>query len=116
MGGPRELTSLRSPDFQSFLTLSEGAIRHASSVGGPAHSAAERIFSALRVPSAQASAPATGRLPICRHLPAALEHARRQPAPADASWSAASPSSPSCDGPLSRQGARKRARWLYEPV
>jgi hypothetical protein len=35
---------------------------------------------------------------------------------AGASWSAANPSSPFCDGALSRQGARKCARWLYEPV
>jgi quercetin dioxygenase-like cupin family protein len=77
------LTSLRSPNFQSFLTLAEGAIYHAS-VEGPAHSAAERIFSALRVPSAQAPTPATVRLPVCRHLPAALEYARRQPGPVGA--------------------------------
>ena len=83
MGGPPELTSLRSPDFQSFLTLAEVAIYHAS-VEGPAHSAAVRIFSALRVPSVLASTPATGRLPVCRHLPAASEHAHRQPGPVGA--------------------------------
>jgi mannose-6-phosphate isomerase-like protein (cupin superfamily) len=77
------LASLRFPDFQSFLTLAEGAIYQAF-LEGPAHSAAERIFSALRMPSAQASTPATGRLPVCRHLPAALEHARRQPGPVGA--------------------------------
>ena len=78
------MTSLRSPDFQSFLTLAEGAIYHASRVEGPIHSVAERIFSALRVTSAQASMPAMGRLPVCRHLSAALEYACRQPGPVSA--------------------------------
>ena len=46
--------------------------------------AAERIFTALRMPSAQAGRSATARLPICRHLPPALQHAGRQPGPVGA--------------------------------
>src|SRR5262245_61728484 len=78
------MPSLRSPDFQSFLTSAEAAIRHASEVKGPLHSAASRIFSSLRVPFAQASPPATARLPVCCHLPEALQRARRQPGPVGA--------------------------------
>jgi quercetin dioxygenase-like cupin family protein len=83
MKGP-EMTSLRSPDLQSFLTSAEAAIRHVSGVEGPVHSAAERMFSALRTPATQALPPATARLPVCYHLPAALEYAHRQPGPVGA--------------------------------
>jgi quercetin dioxygenase-like cupin family protein len=76
--------SSRSPDLQSFLTLAEAAIHHASRAKGPVPLVAERIFSALRVPSTKGSAPITARLPVCRYLPAALEHARREPGPVGA--------------------------------
>jgi hypothetical protein len=75
------MTSLRSPDLQLFLTSAEAAIRHGSAADGPVRVAAERIFTALRVPSPEAECPDTPRLPVCRYLPAALEHARRQPGP-----------------------------------
>jgi hypothetical protein len=73
------MTSLRSPDLQSFLTLAEAAIHDGSRADGRLRVAAERMFLALRTPPTQAAPPATARLPVCRHLPAALEHARRQP-------------------------------------
>ena len=74
-----EMTAVRSPDLQLFLTMAETAIRHASSAGEPVHVAADRMFTALRTPSTQAERCRTARLPVCRHLPTALEHARRQP-------------------------------------
>jgi hypothetical protein len=48
------MMSLRFPDFQLFLTLAEAAARHGSGVKGPVSAAAERMFTALRTPSAQA--------------------------------------------------------------
>jgi Dimethlysulfonioproprionate lyase len=73
----------RSPDLQSLLALAEAAIHQAPDVEAPVHSTAARVFEALRAPSTQASSE-TARLPVCRHLPAALEHARRQPGPVGA--------------------------------
>jgi quercetin dioxygenase-like cupin family protein len=78
------MASPRSPDLQSFLTSAEAAIRHGSGVDDRVRVAAERIFSALQVPSTQAGGPGTARLPVCRHLPTALEHARHQPGPVGA--------------------------------
>ena len=78
------MTSLRSPDLQSFLTLAEAAIHDGSGADGRLRVAAERMFSALRAPPTQAAPPATARLPVCCHLPAALEHARRQSGPVGA--------------------------------
>ena len=75
------MTSLRSPDLQGFLTKAEAAIRHASGAGGPACRMADRLFSALRAPPARAGRVAAARLPVCRHLPAALENARHRPGP-----------------------------------
>jgi hypothetical protein len=72
----------RSPDLQSFVTAAEAAIRHGQAVDERIRVAADRMFSALRAPSTRAERPPTARLPICDHLPTALEHARRQPGPA----------------------------------
>jgi hypothetical protein len=70
------MTSLRSADLQSFVTLAESAMRHGSAVDGRVRLAAERMFSALRAPALQAERTGTARLPVCCHLPTALEHAR----------------------------------------
>ena len=78
------MMSLRSPDFQQFLTLAEAAVRHGSGVKGPVCAAAERIFAALRAPSAQAGPTRAARLPVCRHLETALDHVRGQPGPISA--------------------------------
>jgi quercetin dioxygenase-like cupin family protein len=78
------MTSSRSPEFQQFVTAAEAAIRDRSDVAGPVRAAAERMFAALQVPSTQAGGTDTARLPVCRHLAIALEHARRQPGPAGA--------------------------------
>ena len=75
------MTLPRSPDLQLFLTLAEAAIRQGSGVDGRMHAAAERMFAALQVPSDQVVRPSTARLPVCRHLPEALEQASRQPGP-----------------------------------
>jgi hypothetical protein len=71
-----DMTSVRSSDVQSFLTSAEAAIRHASGVDEPVRVAAERIFGALRTPSGEAGKAGAARLPVCRHLPMALENAR----------------------------------------
>ena len=68
--------TLRSPDLQSFLTSAEAAIRHASGADEPARVATERIFVALQTPSGEAGEAGVARLPVCRHLPMALENAR----------------------------------------
>jgi acetone carboxylase gamma subunit len=78
------MTSLRSPDFQQFLTSAETAIRHGCDVDGPVHAAADRMFTALKVLSGQVERKGTARLPVCRHLATALDHARRQPGPVGA--------------------------------
>jgi quercetin dioxygenase-like cupin family protein len=70
------MTSLRSPDLQSFLTLAEAAMRHASSADEPVRVATERIFAALQTPSGEAGEAGAARLPVYRHLPMALENAR----------------------------------------
>jgi hypothetical protein len=75
------MTALRSSDFQLFLASAEAAIRRAPTEDGQADPVAERIFAALRTPSTQAEQPGRARLPICRYLPAALEHARLEPGP-----------------------------------
>jgi quercetin dioxygenase-like cupin family protein len=75
------MTSLRSPDFQRFVTTAEAAIHDGSGADGRIPAAAERIFTALRTPSAQAGRSETVRLPVCIHLPTALARARRQPGP-----------------------------------
>jgi hypothetical protein len=71
-----EMTSLRSPDLQSFLTSAEAAIRHASGASEPVRVATERIFAALQTPSGEAGEAGMARLPVCRYLPMALENAR----------------------------------------
>jgi quercetin dioxygenase-like cupin family protein len=73
--------SLRSPDLQRFLTVAEAAIRSGSPFSGPAVSAADRIFTALQVPSAQPGRIGSARLAVCRHLETALEPAHLQPGP-----------------------------------
>jgi hypothetical protein len=78
------MVSLRSPDFQQFLTLAEAAVRRGSGVEGPVCAAAERMFTALQAPSAQAGPPRAARLPVCRHLETALDHVRGQPGPISA--------------------------------
>ena len=75
------MASLRSPDLQRFVTTAEAAIHHGSGADGRVPAAAERMFTALRTPSTHAGQSGTGRLPVCRHLPTALDHARRQPGP-----------------------------------
>jgi dimethlysulfoniopropionate lyase len=77
-----EMTSLRSPDLQSFLTLAEAAIRHASGIDEPVRVATERIRAALQMPSGEVGEAGAARLPVCRHLPMALDSAlSRQGAP-----------------------------------
>jgi hypothetical protein len=78
------MTSLRSPEFQQFLTSAETAIRHGCGVDGPVHAAADRMFSAFKVLAGQVERKRTSRLPVCRHLATALDHARRQPGPVSA--------------------------------
>jgi quercetin dioxygenase-like cupin family protein len=78
------MTSLRSSDFQQFLTSAEAAIRHGCGVDGPVRGAADRMFAALQAPSGQVERNGTARLPVCRHLATALDHARGQPAPVGA--------------------------------
>ena len=78
------MTSLRSADLQLFLTSAEAAIRNGSDVKGPMPVAAERMFTALQVPSTPAGRPGSGRLPVCRHLASALESVRLQPGPVSA--------------------------------
>ncbi len=77
----REMTSLRSPDLQRFLSSAEAAIRHGSGGDGRVRLVAERMFAALQVPSARAGPPGTARLPVCRHLATAQEHVRHQRGP-----------------------------------
>jgi quercetin dioxygenase-like cupin family protein len=79
-----QMMSPRSPDLQSFVTSAEAAIRHGSAIDERLPVAAERIFSALQTPSNQGQQPQPARLPVCHHLRAALEHARRQPGPVGA--------------------------------
>jgi hypothetical protein len=74
------MNSVRSPDLQFFLTSAEAVIRNGSSSDGQVHAAADRIFAALQTPCIQAKPPET-RLPVCRYLPTALEHAGSQPDP-----------------------------------
>ena len=71
----------RSPDLQSFLTAAEAAVRQGRHGTRPVAAVADRIFTALQAPSAPAGQPASGRLPVCRYLDTALDHARSQPEP-----------------------------------
>jgi hypothetical protein len=71
----------RSPDLQSLLTAAEAAIRRGAGRPGPTAALAERIFTALRVPSDMAGQDEPGRLPVCRHLDATLGRARPQSGP-----------------------------------
>jgi Dimethlysulfonioproprionate lyase len=67
------MTSLRSPDLQSFLSLAEAAARHASGIEDPVRMATERIFAALQTSSGEAG---EAGVPVCHHLSMALENAR----------------------------------------
>jgi len=71
----------RSPDLQVFLSAAEAAVSQSCRGAGPVAAVADRIFTALQVPSASAAQPRSGRLPVCRHLDIALDHARSQPDP-----------------------------------
>ena len=75
------MTSLRSADLQSFLTLAEATISHGYDVDGRVRVTADRVFSALQAQPAKGGPPQAVHLPVCQHLPTALEHARRQPGP-----------------------------------
>jgi quercetin dioxygenase-like cupin family protein len=77
------MSFLRCPDLQLFLTSAEAVIRNGSSADGRVHAAASRIFTALQTPYIQAKPP-EARLPVCRYLPTALEHAGSQPDPVGA--------------------------------
>lgn len=70
------MAALRSSELQLFLTSAEEAIRHKSGSDDRVRLAAERIFSSLRTTPARAGQEKAGRLPVCEHLPIALEHAR----------------------------------------
>ena len=72
------MTSLRSPDLQSFLSLAEAAARHASGAEDRVRVATERIFAALQTSSGEAGEVGAARLPVCHHLSMALENARSQ--------------------------------------
>jgi hypothetical protein len=76
--------SLRFPDLQLFLTVAETAIRHGMHVPGPDTATAERIFTALQLPSAVPGQTGSGRQPVCRHLDAALAQARPHRGPVTA--------------------------------
>jgi len=78
------MTSPRSPDLRLFLTLAEAAIRRGSGMDERVCMVADRMFSALRASTAPAGRLEPARLPVCHHLPTALEHARRQPSPVSA--------------------------------
>ena len=78
------MTALRSPELQSFLTLAEDAIRWRSGSDHRVQLAAERIFASLRTVPAQDGPQKAARLPVCDHLPAALEQARPVGAVVDA--------------------------------
>jgi len=78
------MTSLRSPDLQLFLTLAEAVIRRGSGIDKRMSIVADRMFPALQVSSARAGRPEPARLPVCRHITTALEHAHRQPGPVSA--------------------------------
>jgi hypothetical protein len=75
--------SLRSPDLEFFLTSAEAAIRNGSGADARVQAAADRIFTALQTPHTQVKPP-KARLPVCRYLPTALEHAGSQPDPVGA--------------------------------
>jgi quercetin dioxygenase-like cupin family protein len=75
------MTSLRSPDLQQFLISAEAAIHHGSGADGRMRVAAERMFTALQMPSTQAGRTGAARLPVCRHLATTLEHVGHQPGP-----------------------------------
>ena len=77
------MPSRRSAEFQLFLSSAEAAIRHAADGDGCISEAAGRIFSALRTPAAQGAPVAAERLPVCRHLPEALERACSSPTVGD---------------------------------
>src|SRR4051812_34330458 len=79
-----EMTSLRCPDLQLFLTSAAAAIRHQSGVDGRLGLAAERMFTALQEPLTQAVRTDTTRLPVCRYLATALEKAHQQQGPVGA--------------------------------
>src|ERR1700722_1890101 len=84
MAGVSRMTSVRSSDLQSFLTLAETAILSGSVDDGPVPKAAERVFSVLRNSVGQPGQSAPARPPVCRHLAPALEQARRAPGPVGA--------------------------------
>jgi quercetin dioxygenase-like cupin family protein len=75
--------SHRSPDLEFFLTSAEAVIRNGSGADGRVQAAAGRIFTALQTPHIRAKPP-EARLPVCRYLPTALEHAGSQPDPVGA--------------------------------
>jgi quercetin dioxygenase-like cupin family protein len=75
------MTLFRSPDLQSFLAMAEAAIRQRSGVDGPVRVASDRIFAALKTPSVQGPRSGAARLPVCRHLGAALESLSPQAGP-----------------------------------
>ena len=75
------MTLLRSPDLQRFVTMAEAAIHHGSvpmDEYPPQPSGCSRRYG--RRPPRPGRSGAV-RLPVCRHLPTALDHARRQPGP-----------------------------------
>lgn len=89
LGGARrvgvpKMTPLRSPDLQMFLTRAEAVIRRGSGADQRMRAAAERIFTALQAPSTQGEPRGTARLPVCHHLPTALQQVRGQPGPVGA--------------------------------
>ena len=67
--------TLRSPDLQSFLTSAEAAIRHAS-VPMNLRGWLRANVVALQTSPGEAGEAGVARLPVCRHLPVALENAR----------------------------------------
>ncbi len=77
----RVMMSPRSPDLQSFLVAAEAAIRDGTDASESVAAAAGRIFTALQVPSVEAGPTEPCRLPVCSHLEAALDNARRHSAP-----------------------------------
>ncbi len=69
----------RTIQLQTFLDLARDANAQRSVPNNPAALATGRIFAALKEPARQTSAERSGRLPVCRHLEAALATARKSP-------------------------------------
>ncbi len=78
------MAALRSPELQSFLASAEDAIHRRSGSDDRVQLAAQRIFTSLTTASTCAGQQKAARLPVCDHLPRAMEEARAVGSVADA--------------------------------